>query len=140
VARNLKERRANSGIVPKSLRSADQPEIEFIFESAQIRNQFRRIAFRIIHQVTRMNFEKLREQHAAGVRQMRPRAAFNLREVRLRKWLLQVLLYGPDHFPLRHGAVEAAHCAFDFAKIPDFVAEQHIAIRDQCIAMCDGLQ
>jgi hypothetical protein len=46
-------------------------------------------------------------------------------------------LDGPDQFLLRHGAVEASKIALDLAKIADFVAQFHIANRDNDITICN---
>ena len=51
--------------------------------------------------------------------------------------LLVGLLDGPDQLLLRHGAVEASKVAFDLTKVADFVAQFHIANRNNNITICN---
>jgi hypothetical protein len=91
-----------------------------------------------------MNLEELRQQQARGIRQMRTRAALDLRQIRLADAvaLAQFLANGPNQFQLRHGALEPAKRSFDFAEVTDFFAQLHINIsnRDIYIAICDLCQ
>src|SRR5258708_913401 len=68
---------------------------------------------------------------------MRARAALNLREIGLADGGVHFRANGADQLLLGHSAIEAAKGAFDLAKVADFLAKLHIAIRDNNIAICD---
>jgi hypothetical protein len=97
-----------------------------------------------------VNLEKLREQQARRVGEMGPSAALDLREIRLADrssvfaaagfglvGFLIGFLDGSDQLLLGHGPVETAKISFDLAKITDFVAQFHIADRNNDITICN---
>ena len=69
-------------IPAETLGALDEPEIQLVFQSADIGDEFSRVAFGIVHQVAGMHLEKSSQQHARRIGQMRPRAALDLREIR----------------------------------------------------------
>src|ERR1700722_20086499 len=123
-----KQRFAQIEVIAEALRAVDKPEVELVFDRPQLGNEFGGVAFGIVDQIAGMDLEKLRQDQPGGVREVRARAAFDLRKIRLRYRCLQVLLYGPDNFLLSHRPVEAPECALDFPEITDLLAQFHIAI------------
>ncbi len=115
-------------LAAEPLRAAHQPKIQLVFERAHVGDQLVLEAFGIVHQVAGMHLEKPRQQHAGGIGQMRPRAAFDLREIALADGFAELLLDQPGHLLLREFAVEAAERAFHFPQVPEFFTESHIAI------------
>src|SRR5277367_5834369 len=93
-----------------------------------------------------MDLKELRQQQARRVRQMRPRATLDLREIRLADSSSSLtasvlgmvrLLDGPHQLLLRHRTAQPAKVSFDFAQITDFVAQFHIANCDNNITICN---
>ena len=118
-----------------------------------VRHQLGVVALGIVDEIARVNLEKLREKEARGVGGMWPRAALDLREVRLADGrtvfatagfgligLLIGFLDGTDQLLLCHCAVEASKIAFDLTKIADFVAQFHIADCNESITICNKEQ
>src|SRR5258708_16803227 len=60
-----------------------QPQVKAVLSRAQIAGELGVVALWIVDQVTGMNFEKARQQHARRISEMRPGAALYLIEVRL---------------------------------------------------------
>ena len=116
-----------SGSLREPLRTLQQPDIELAFGSTQVRSQLGVIALRVIHQKTGMHLEKLRQQRARGLRHVRARAAFDLREIGLADALAfaQLGANGAHQFELRHGTAQTAQRAFDFAQVANFLAQLH---------------
>src|SRR6476620_6181712 len=75
LPRRLQENLAYFGIAGESFRSLEQPYIELAFDSAQVGSKFGVIIRWIVHQKSGMHFEKLREQPASRLGQMRTRSA-----------------------------------------------------------------
>ena len=129
-------------IAAKALRPGDQPQIKLVLvrarmQRARLGEQLGVVALRVIDQVAGMHLEKSRQQQSACVGQVRARAALDLREVRLAHRGAHLCADGADQLLLGHRAVESAKGAFDFAKVADFLAKFHIAIRNNNIANCD---
>ncbi len=61
---------------------------------------------------------------------MRPRAAFDLRKIRLADGPLHLPGDGANHFLLGHFPVQAAQRSFHQPQVANFLSESHIAIRD----------
>jgi hypothetical protein len=83
-----------------------------------------------------MDFEKTRERHPRGVREMRPQPSLDLRQIRLADAdLVRERLLG-------HLAVEAAEAPFDGSEEAELFAECHITNRNIQIAIrntiCQG--
>src|SRR6266852_766591 len=72
-----------------------------------------------------MHFEEASQQHTRRVREMWPRSALDLRQVRLAESSAQFRLECPRQVLLRHLAAEAAERAFNQAQIAKFFAELH---------------
>ena len=137
-----KQRTTKLGIAAETLRARDQPQIELVFIRAPIERprfgeQLCVVALRVVDQVAGMHLEEACQQQPGGVGQVRARAALDLREVGLADRRVHLLANGAHQFLLRHGAVESAEGAFDFAEVADFLAEFHIAIRNNNIAICN---
>src|SRR5262249_37256197 len=105
-----------------------------------IRHQLGLVSLRIVDQISGMDFEEFRQQHAAGVGQVRARAALDLRKVALADRLAQLFLDQARDFELREFAVESAQGSFHLPEIAKFLAQSHIAIRNEYMANCDSSQ
>src|SRR5579859_1070791 len=68
------------------------------------------------------------------------RAALDLRQVALADRFFLLLLNQPCQLLLRDLAAESAEGPFDFAQVPDFLTERHIAMCNHYIAICDQKQ
>jgi hypothetical protein len=128
VLRQIEQRLANLRVCAETFRAIDQPQVELVFKRAQVLDQLVLNSLRVVHEVTRMHFEKTGQQHARSIRQMRASAAFNLREIGLANSLAQLFFDCPHDFLLCHLALESAQRALDLAQIPDLFSEPHIAI------------
>src|SRR5258706_7792118 len=84
-----------------------------------------------------MHFEKLRQQHARSIGQVRPCAALDLRQVRLADRPARFFFDRADEFLLSHCSSQAAQRAFDLAQIFEFGSKLHIAISDIIITICN---
>jgi hypothetical protein len=122
VAGDGEQRVMQVGITAEALRPADEPKIQLVFEGADIGDQFVLIALGIVDEVPGMYLEKAREEHAAGVGQVRSNATLDLRDVALADRLALLLLDEPDQLLLGQLAIEAAKGSLDFAEVPDFLA------------------
>ena len=140
---------ADFRVVRELLRALQQPDVELAFGRAQVGGQFGVVALRIIHQKAGMHLEELRQQRARGLRHVRARSVFDLREIGLADGLAlaQLLADGAHQLELRHGTAQTAQRAFHFAQVPDFLAQLHrprpecyISNRDNYIAICDVCQ
>src|ERR1700746_328117 len=118
---------ADLRVARESLRTLQQPDINLAFYGSQVRSQFRVITLRVIHQKTRMNLEKLRQQRARRLRHVRARTAFDLREIRLADALpfAQFFANGAHQLVLRPGTAQTAERPFDLAQVADFFAQLH---------------
>jgi hypothetical protein len=116
------------GVAGEAFGSGYQPEVKFVFEGADVGDEFVLIAFGIIDQVAGMHFEEFGEEHAGGVGEVRARSGFDLREVALRDGFAELFLDKAREFDLGDFAIEAAESAFDFAEIAEFFTESHITI------------
>ena len=77
-----------------------------------MRLQTGRISFRVVHEETGIDAEEFREKIARRLRQMRPRSALDLRQVRLTQSAADLALHRSDQLELRHGATQAAQRTF----------------------------
>ncbi len=103
----------------ESIRAVDQPEIEFVFQSACVRHQLLMKTFGVVHgyrECTLKNFAS--NMRLACVKVPGRAPLFDLRKVGLADGLAQLFPDEADHFLLRHFAVEAAECAFHLAQDP----------------------
>ena len=114
------QRLTHRGIALESFRAVDQPQIQRVLRGPYVRHQLRVVAFRIVHQITRMHFEKSSQQHPCGIGQMRPRATLDLREIRLADRASLFFLESLNHLKLRHLPPQAAQHALHLAEVPDF--------------------
>src|SRR5262249_16006626 len=89
-------------------------------------------------QVARMYLEEPRQQHTGGIGQVRPRSAFDLREIALADRFAEFLLNHAAELLLRKLAAEPPQRAFPLAHVPNSFPDRHIPICDLTIAMCDG--
>src|SRR5260370_13013570 len=150
VLRQRKERLTKLVVAAKSLRSADEPEVELVFEGVDVGHQLGVVALGIVDEIVRVNLEELGEKQARRVSEMRSSAALDLREIGLADrravfaiagfglaGLLVGFLDGPDELLLGHGAAAAAEIAFDLAKVANFVAQFHISDRNNDITICN---
>src|SRR5205814_6075909 len=78
---DLEQRTANRWIAAEALRAIDKPQVELVFQRADIRHQLGVVTIGIVYQIARMHLEELREQCARRIRQVGARAALNLREI-----------------------------------------------------------
>src|ERR1051326_5271801 len=81
VLRDSEQCLAERRIGCKLFRSVDQPEIELVVEA--VTRLVRVMLFEIVDEISRMHFEDPREHETRAARQMRTRAALELREIRL---------------------------------------------------------
>src|ERR1700686_3951394 len=102
-----------------------KPGIDFRFDRAQFRLKTWRIAFRVVHQKSWIDAEESRQQFARCVRQMRPGAILDLREIRLAQTAADLTLHRGGQFLLCHRTAQAAERTFDCAEGAEFVAEFH---------------
>src|ERR1700722_3395742 len=87
-----------------------------------------------------MHFEKLCQQRPRRLRHMRPRPAFNLRQVRLADALVQFLPHCLHDFLLRHRPPQTTQRAFHFPQVTNFLSQLHITDRHIYIAICNACQ
>src|SRR4051812_36419813 len=109
-------------IARETLGAADEPEIELVLDAPQIADQLVLESFGVIDQIARVDLEKLREQHARRVGQVRAGAALDLREIALADGLAELLQDEARQLDLRDFAVEPTQGAFDFAQVPELFA------------------
>src|ERR1700730_1218634 len=102
-----------------------EPGVDLGVHDAQGRLQLGRVAFRIVHQKTGIDAEETSEKRARAVRQVRARAAFDLREVGLAQAAAYFLFHGGGELLLGRGAAEATQGTFYGAEGTEFVAESH---------------
>src|SRR5713226_1958939 len=121
------------------LDSGVKPGIHLGVRHAQLGLQRRGVPVRVVHEKTGIDAEEAREQFARGVRDVRPGAALDLREVRLAEAAAHFAFHGLRQLELRHGTSQAAQGAFDGAEGTEFVAKSHgkppIAICESYIAI-----
>src|SRR6266511_2857400 len=127
-------------VAAETLRAIYEPEIKRIFRSADIRHQLSRVAFGIVDEVPRVYLKKSGQQHARGIGQVRPRAALDLREIRLADRFAQFFLDGSNNLLLCHRSSQSAKGSLDFAHVSEFGAEFHITNCDIYITDCDICQ
>ena len=115
------------GIAPKPLRPRHQPQIELVFQVAHLAQQLGVVALRIVHQVARVNLEKLGQDLPRRIRQVRPRAALNLREITLAQLRpVSASIARTISCWLRSRSNPLA--ALNLAQVPDFLAQLHILV------------
>jgi hypothetical protein len=102
-----------------------QPGIYLCVDGAKSRLQLGRVAFWIVNQKTGIYAEEPRQERPRAVRQVRPRAALDLREVRLAQPAPYFALHSRSQFLLRHRTAQATQGTFHCAKRTEFVAESH---------------
>src|SRR5580700_8612232 len=102
-----------------------EPRVDLGVHSTERGLQLRRVAFRVVHQKTWIDAEEARQQRARAMREMRPCAALDLREVGLAKAAAYFLLHGLRQLLLRHRTPQAAQGTFHGAERTEFVAESH---------------
>src|SRR5579864_157323 len=125
VFRDGQKGAAEFGIGGKLFGAGIEPGIDFGVNGAQCGLQLGRVAFRIVHQETWIDAEESRQQRARAVREVRARAALNLREVGLAQPAAYFLFHGLCQFLLGHRTAEATQGAFYGAERTEFVAESH---------------
>ena len=86
-------------VAAEALRARHQPQVQLVFQVAQLALQLRRVALRVVHQVARMHLEEAGQNLPRGVGQVRPRAALNLREIALAQLRAGLGLDGPHQSP-----------------------------------------
>src|SRR5580700_960610 len=133
---NRQKSAAEFRITAKILRRRVQPGVHLGVLDAQVRTQVRLESFRVVHQESGVHLEKSRQQFARAMGHVRPRAAFNLRQVRLTDRFPQLPLHLSHHFRLGHGASNSAQAAFNRSQVSNFLAQCHIAICKYDIANC----
>ena len=99
-----------------------EPGVDLRVNGAQFGLQARRVAFGIVHQKSWIDAEEPCEQLARGVRQMRPGAILNLREVRLTEAAANFAFHRTGQLLLRHRAAQSTKRAFYSAEGAEFVA------------------
>ena len=67
VLRQRQEGLTKLRVATKSLRPADKPEVELVFEGVDVRHQLGVVALGIVDEIPRVNLEKLCEKQARGV-------------------------------------------------------------------------
>src|SRR5215472_8753737 len=111
-----------------------QPRIHFRVHGPQFRLQSRRVSFGIVHKKSRIDAEEARQEITRLVRQVRPGAAFDLREVRLAQAAPNLALHGGSQLLLGERAAQTAKRTLDRTQGAKFVAKFHERLRD--IAIC----
>ena len=112
-------------IAAETFRPVHQPQVQLVFQAAQVAVQLGVVALRIVHQVARMHLEKCSQNLPRGIGQMGPRAALNLRQVTLAQLLAGLGLDRPHRLLLAQVAVKPAQAALHLAQVPDFFAQLH---------------
>jgi hypothetical protein len=125
VLRDRQEAAAKLRISGKLFGGSEKPGVNLGVNDTQRGLQLRRIAFRVVHQKTRIDAKETGQQRARAVREVRARATLDLREVRLAKAAAYFLLHGFGQLLLRHRTAEATQGTFDGAERTEFVAESH---------------
>jgi len=125
MLRKCQERALQLRIAPEPLRAGHEPQVELVLKVPDLAQQLRVIALRIVHQVPRMHLEELRQRLPRCVRQVRPRSAFDLREVTLADLRSGLNLDRPHQLLLAHCPAKAPKAPFDLAQVPDFFSQLH---------------
>src|SRR5580704_4227364 len=125
VVRDRQKAAAKLRIGGKLFGGSIKPGVNLGVDDAQRRLQLRRVAFRIVHQKTGIDAEEARQQSARAVREVRPRTALDLREVRLTEAAAHFLLHSFGQFLLGHRTSESTQGTFYGAERTEFVAESH---------------
>src|SRR5262245_28526564 len=94
MLRHGEQRAPNLGIAAEALGAVDEPEVELVLESSDLRGQLRVEALGIVDEVSGMDLEEAREQQPRLVRQVRAAAALDLRQIRLADRVLQLGAHG----------------------------------------------
>jgi hypothetical protein len=102
-----------------------QPGIYLCVDGAKSRLQLGRVAFWIVNQKTGIYAEEPRQERPRAVRQVRPRAALDLREVRLAQPAPYFALHGRSQFLLGHRTAQTSQGTFHSAKRTEFVTKSH---------------
>ena len=129
MARHGEQRLVQFEVAREALRAGDQPEVEFVFERADIGYQFILEALGVVHQIARMDLKEARQQHPRGVRQMWPRAGFDLRKIALGDGFPKLLLDQAREFQLRELAVQAAQVPSTSRRYRIFSPESYCNLR-----------
>ena len=91
VARDGEQRVVEFAIAAETLRAGHEPEIEFVFERAEIGDELVLVALGIVDQVARVHFEEFREQHARGVREVRAARRIRSAKDSSGRWICRAL-------------------------------------------------
>ena len=113
------------GVGMKSADAVEEPIVEPARASGKAGDELVVEAFGVVHQKSRMNFEKAREEFAGALGHMRTSAVFDLRKVGLANALSQFLAGGAGEFGLSKFPAEAAKDALGVAEGANFFAELH---------------
>src|SRR5262252_6617809 len=115
----------NLCVAGKAFGPADQPEVELVLPSPDVGDQLRVEALGVVDQITGVNLEEARQEHPARVRQVRPPAALDLREVRLADRLTELVGHRARHLGLGHLTVEAAERSLDQPQVAKLFSKRH---------------
>src|SRR6267378_1225251 len=102
-----------------------KPGIDFRVNRTQFRLQARRVAFRVIHEKAGIDAEESCQEFARGVRQVRPGAILDLREIRLAQTAADFALHRGGQLLLGHRTAQSAERTFDGAEGAEFLAKFH---------------
>src|SRR5271165_1220446 len=125
VLRDHQETAAKLRIGGKLFRAAVEPGIDLGVDRSQRGLQLRRITLRIVHQESRIDAEETRQQRACAVREVRTRAALDLREIGLAQAAPHFALHRLSQLLLRHRTAQAAQGTFYGAERTEFVTKSH---------------
>src|SRR5437879_8271244 len=125
MLRDGQKRALKRRIGRKLFGAGKKPGIDFRVNGTQFRLQARRVAFWVIHEKAWIDAEEPRQQLARGVRQVRPSAVLDLREIRLAQTAANFALHGGGQFLLGHRTTQPAERTFDCAEGAEFVAKFH---------------
>src|SRR5260370_24192899 len=87
-----------------------------------------------------MHSKNRSQQHTRGIREVRPHAVLDLRQIGLADGPLRLGLDGADDLLLGHVTTQASEGALDQPQVPEFFTKPHIAICYMYIAICDSCQ
>ena len=125
VVGELQQRARELDVVGELLRAFAEPVVERSFARAKVGGELGVKSRRVGDEIAGVHLEEAREELTRMMRQMRARAALDLREIRLAEGGVELGADGADDFLLAHLAAEAAQFAFHLAQRSDFLAEGH---------------
>ena len=114
---------AQGVVETKLLRTFHEPEIDMVIAFATRLD--RHVNLGIIHEIAGVHVKEAGQQQTGGAGQVRPRAALDLREVRLADFPFQFVADALGDFALGHLPAQAAGCPFEESELRNLVSQAH---------------